>query len=334
MIGARAEQRNWSTPLEALGTLRADESVTISATVTETVAELNFEGGDTVEAGQLLIRLNDSEVQAELRAAQALRVERNNVLQRSTQLQARNLAPRADVEDNRAQLGQVEAEIDAIEARLADHRLRAPFDGVIGFRDISTGALVTPGMELVTLDKLDVVKLDFSVPAVHLAVLHPGLTLSARTDAYPDEVFTGEIASVGTRIDPVTRSVPVRAELANPDLRLRPGMLMVVVLERRPRQALTIPEEALIPSGEEQFVLLIDESDDNRVIRRQVEIGERRTGNVEIIGGLEPQDLVVSHGVQRVREGDRISLLGIDDGDSDISSLLERSRDISRQEDT
>lgn len=334
VIGARVEQRDWSTPLEALGTLRADESVTISATVTETVAEVDFSDGDTVDAGQLLIRLDDSEVQAELRAAQALRVERNNVLQRSSQLQSRNLAPRADVEDSRARLRQVEAEVEAIEARLADHRLRAPFDGVVGFRNISIGALVTPGMDLVTLDKLDVVKLDFSVPAVHLAVLREGLHLSARTATYPDEVFVGEVTSVGMRIDPISRSALVRAEIPNPDLRLRPGMLMEVVLERRPRQALVIPEEALIPSGEDQFVLLIDETDENRIVRRQVEIGERRAGAVEILGGLQSGDLVVSHGIQRVQEGDRVSLLGIDDGDTDISELLERSREITRQEGT
>ncbi|TDX28425.1 membrane fusion protein (multidrug efflux system) [Modicisalibacter xianhensis] len=333
VIAARAELRQWSTPLEALGTLRADESVTLSATVTEIVSSVNFEDNARVKAGDLLIRLDDSEVQAELRAAQAMRVERNNVLQRSAQLQARNLAPRADVEDNRARLQQIEAEIEAIRARLADYHIKAPFDGMVGFRDISPGALVSPGMELVTLDKLDTMKLDFSVPAVHLSALQPGLSLAATTASYPESTFNGEVTSLGTRIDPVTRSIPVRARLSNPEQRLRPGMLMEVTLERQPRQALVLPEESLIASGNGQYVLAIDEANGNVVQRRPVTLGERRSGVVEITEGLQPGDLVVSHGVQQVREGDRVSLLGVDDDKIDVSELLRRSRAVPPKED-
>lgn len=327
VIATRVVTQPWSDPLEALGTLRADESMTLSATVTEIVAELNFRDGEEVEAGQLLVRLEDGEEQAQLRAAQALRDERRNALSRATQLQARNLGSRADVEDSQAQLRQIEAEIEEIEARLAGHRLRAPFDGVIGFRNISTGALVTPGMELLTLDKLDVVKLDFSVPEVYLSALHPGLRLTARTAAYPDDIFEGEIASVGTRIDPVSRSVSVRAELPNEDRRLRPGMLMTVVLQRRPREALVVPESVLVPSGERHYLFVIDEANDNRLERRQVEVGERRTGEVEIVEGLAAGELVVQHGLQRAREGDHVALLGIADDDTTVREILERGRD-------
>ncbi|QTP54469.1 efflux RND transporter periplasmic adaptor subunit [Billgrantia sulfidoxydans] len=326
VIGARAELQPWSDPLEALGTLRADESVTLSATVTEIVAELNFTDGEAVEAGQLLIRLEDSEERAQLRVAQALRDERRGAVDRLSQLQSRNMAPRADVEDSQARLRQVEAEIQALEARLTNYRLRAPFDGVVGFRNISLGSLVTPGTELVTLDKLDVMKLDFSVPEVYLAILAPGLPLSARSVAFPDEVFEGEVASVGSRVDPVSRSVTVRAELDNPELRLRPGMLMEVVLQRRPRQAVVVPESALIPSGDRQYVLVIDEADENRLERREVQVGERRTGQAEILEGLEPDELVVSHGVQRAREGDRVRLLGIASEESSIREILEANR--------
>src|SRR5699024_6891515 len=121
------------------------------------------------------------------------------------------------------------------------------------------GTLVTPGTELVTLDKLDVMKVDFTVPAVHLGVLHPGLTLTATSPSYPEQRFSGEVSSIATRVDPISRSVMVRALLPNPERELRPGMLMEIVLERRPRQALVIPESSLIPSGERQYVMLIDE---------------------------------------------------------------------------
>ncbi|WP_111412474.1 efflux RND transporter periplasmic adaptor subunit [Billgrantia lactosivorans] len=327
VIGARAGLQPWSDPLEALGTLRADESVTLSATVTEIVAELNFRDGEAVEAGQLLIRLEDDEERAQLRVAQALRDERRSSVDRLSQLQSRNMAPRADVEDSQARLRQVEAEIQALEARLSNYRLRAPFDGVVGFRNISLGSLVTPGTELVTLDKLDVMKLDFSVPEIYLSILAPGLPLTARSVAFPDAVFEGEVASVGSRVDPVSRSITVRAELDNPELRLRPGMLMEVVLQRSPRQAVVVPESALIPSGDRQFVLVIDEADENRVARREVRVGERRTGQAEILEGLEADELVVSHGVQRAREGDRVRLLGIAGEERSIREILEAHRD-------
>ncbi|MBZ0331661.1 efflux RND transporter periplasmic adaptor subunit [Halomonas sp. ANAO-440] len=326
VIASRVTLEPWSDPLEALGTLRADESVTLSATVTEIVAELNFRDGDLVEAGQLLIRLEDGEQQAQLRAAQAQRDERRSAVNRLTQLQERNMAPRADVEDSQARLRQVEAEIQGLEARLTNYQLRAPFDGRVGFRNISVGSLVTPGTQLVTLDKTDVMKLDFNVPEVFLAILEPGLPLTAHSAAFPDDVFEGEVASVGSRVDPVSRSVSVRAELANPELRLRPGMLMEVVVQRRPRQAVVAPESVLVPSGDRQYVMVIDEADGNRLERRRVTVGERRTGQVEILEGLAEGELVVNHGLQRAREGDNVRLLGIADDDATIRKILERNR--------
>lgn len=326
VIGARATLSPWSDPLEALGTLRADESVTLSATVTAVVADVNFRDGQVVEAGELLIRLEDAEQQAQLRAAQAQRDERRAAVDRLAQLQSRNLAPRADVEDAQARLRQAEAEIQGLEARLRNYQLRAPFAGVVGFRDISAGSLVTPGTELVTLDKVDVLKLDFSVPEVFLALLEPGLMLSARSGAFPDRPFEGVVQSLGSRIDPVSRSVSVRARLDNPDYRLRPGMLMEVVVQRSPRDAVVVPESALIPSGDRQHVLVIDEADDNRLERREVRVGERRTGQVEILSGIEEEELLVAHGVQRVQEGDRVALLGVVDDDTSVREILAASR--------
>lgn len=327
VIGARASVDIWADPLEALGTLRADESVTLSATVTDIIAELNFHDGEVVEAGQLLVRLEDSEERAQLRAAQAQRDERRSAVDRLSQLQSRNMAARADVEDSQAQLRHAEAEIQALEARLGNYRLRAPFKGRVGFRNISVGSLVTPGTPLVTLDKLDLMKLDFSVPESFLAILVPGLPLTAHSAAFPDEVFRGEVGSIGSRVDPVSRSITVRAEMDNPGLRLRPGMLMEVVLLRSPRQAVVVPESVLVPSGDRQYVLVVDEEDDNRLERRQVQIGERRTGQAEILEGLAEGELVVSHGLQRAHAGDQVHILGIADDDVTIRQLLEANRD-------
>ncbi|WP_422102366.1 efflux RND transporter periplasmic adaptor subunit [Vreelandella sp.] len=324
VIGYQVKTETWSDPLEALGTLSADESVTLSATVTDTIAEINFDDGEQVERGRLLIRLEDAEEQALLRAAQAITDERRNASGRASQLQQRNLAARADVEDTQSRLRQAQADAQALEARLENYRVHAPFSGRVGFRNVSVGTLVTPGMELVTLDKLDVMKLDFTVPEVFLGRLSAGLNLSATTAAYPDDVFRGEISSIGTRIDPVSRSVNVRAELANPDLKLRPGMLMEVIVQQRVRDALVLPEAAIQPSGNRHFVMVIQQQEEApRLERREVAIGERRSGEVEVLEGISEGDLVVIHGLQLAREGQEVRLLGIADDSTDIRSLLE-----------
>jgi len=327
VIGHYATASAWSDPLEALGTLRADESVTLSATVTDTIAEITFEDGAQVEQGELLIRLEDAEEQALLRAARAITDERRNAVGRTSQLQERNLAPRAELEDTQARLRQAEADVQALEARLANYQVVAPFSGRVGFRNVSAGALVTPGMELVTLDKLDVMKLDFTVPEVFLGRLSAGLALSATTAAYPDDVFRGEIASIGTRIDPVSRSISVRAELANPELRLRPGMLMEVVVQQRVRNTLVLPEAAIEPSGNRHFVMVIHEEEgEHRLERREVALGERRSGEVEVLEGVADGELVAVHGLQLARDGQQIRLLGITDEETSIRTLLEADR--------
>jgi len=324
VIGAAVSASTWQDPVEALGTLKADESVILSSTLTGTVSAINFEDGDSVAAGQWLIQLDDDQVQAELRAAQALLGQRQSALNRAQQLQDRNLGVRATLEDNAALVKQSEAQIDAIRARLADHRLQAPFAGTVGLREISIGALVTPGTELVTLDKLDTLKLDFTVPATLLSVLHPALTLSATTPSYPEEIFRAEVATLGTRIDPVSRSLVVRANLANPEGRLLPGMLMEVQLNQPAREALTIPESALVPDGERQTVWLIEPGQPPHVTRREITIGERREGEVEVIDGLDSGQRIVTHGTLKVREGDSVELIAENVSEGDIKAVLER----------
>ena len=326
VIASYAESRQWSDPLEALGTVRADEAVTLSATVTEVVREVRFRDGQRVEAGDLLVHLEDTEEQAELAAAQARLVEQRNALERAQQLLDRNLGARAEVEDNRARVQQVQAEIEGIKARLAAHRIRAPFDGVAGFRDISAGMLVSPGTELVTLDKLDSVKVDFTLPARHVGVLSVGQSVTAGTDAFPDRRFSGEVRAIRPRVDAATRSIMVRARIDNEDGLLRPGMLMRTILERDRRDVVAVPESVLLPQGEHQYLFVIDEETD-RVERREVKIGQRRPGVVEVTEGLDGDELLVRHGVQKVRDGDSVRVLDIADEDNPVRGILERHRE-------
>ncbi len=331
VIAAEVTQEAWSDPLESLGTLSANESVTLSATVTDTVSALNFEGGEEVSRGDVLVELSDIEERAALREAQALRTERQNAVNRFAQLESRNLAPRADVEDSRAQLQQVDATIAGLEAMLENYRVKAPFDGVVGVRDISVGTLVTPGTELTTLDDVSHMKLDFDVPEVQLGSLSRGLTLTATTAAYPDRVFEGEIATIDSRIDPISRSISVRALLDNEERLLRPGMLMRVTIARSPRQALVIPESALVPEGQRQRVWVLTtreptSTEAGEVVRRDIEVGSRREGDVEVVKGLEAGELVVTHGNDRLHEASRITLIGVEDDTTSVSDILLEQR--------
>ncbi|MFP4252634.1 MAG: efflux RND transporter periplasmic adaptor subunit [Guyparkeria sp.] len=326
VIASDAERQTWSDPLEALGTVRADESVTLSATVTELIREIHFEDGQRVSAGDLLVHLEDREEQAELAAAQARLVEQRNVLARARDLAERNLGARAELEDARARVQQAQAEIEAAEARLAAHRVLAPFDGVVGLRDISPGMLVSPGTSLVRLDKLDVVDVDFTVPSRHLGAISRGQTITAGTDAYPGQRFSGRVTGIDTRIDPATRSITLRARIDNAERALRPGQLMQTILERDRREVVAVPESALLPQGEHQYLFVIDR-EAMTVERREVDIGERREGWVEVIEGLEPGERLVRHGIQKVRDGDAVRVLDVADGDNPIRKILKKHRE-------
>ncbi len=306
VIVAAARAAEFADRVEALGTTHARESVNVTADVTEKVVEIHFDDGQTVAAGDLLVVLDKAEEEAALAAAQAVLREKRLAFERVQKLQSRQVAAVAELDLRRAEFQTAEAQIAVIRAQIANRFVRAPFAGVLGLRNVSVGTLVRPGDVITTLDDLSVMKLDFSVPSTHLETLRPGLAITARTDALGGREFQGQIKSVSTQVDPVTRSVVARAELPNPDGLLKPGLLMTVELAKQPRQAVLVPEEALIPQGRSNHVLVVDEA--GRVARRQVEIGSRRPGEVEIRAGLEAGERVVTHGQMRVRPGQTVRI--------------------------
>ncbi len=209
----------------------------------------------------------------------------------------------------------------ALETRLADRLVKAPFAGVLGLRNISPGALVEPGSLITTLDDDSLMKLDFAVPSVFLPDLKPGLGIAAKARAYGNRRFEGEIGSIDSRVDPVSRCINVRALIPNPDRTLKPGILMQVELLRNPRDTLVVPESALLHQGQNHFVWVVGEGDSAE--RRQVQIGARRPGDVEIVGGLAAGDPVITHGNDKVRPGQKIRIQAVDDGTKSLKELLE-----------
>ncbi len=320
VIVASARVAEFTDRIDALGTTRANETVRLSTSVTGIVREINFNDGEEVAAGDVLVVLEKSEEEAQLKAAQAILVERRLAYERIRRLEREQVATTAQLEERRAAMQEAEAEIEAIKARIADRTVRAPFSGLVGLRDISVGALVAPGDMITTLDDLSVIKLDFAVPATYLGTLRAGLPVVAKAAAFPAKTFSGELASVATQVDPVSRSVVARALVPNPERSLRPGLLMTVELLKNQRQALVIPEAALIPRGRSNAVLLVD--DEGRAVHREVVIGKRRLGEVEILSGLSEGEKVITHGTLTVRPGQAVNVMTVQQQGQPLRDML------------
>lgn len=291
----------WRDSIEALGTARANESVTITAKVSEIVRKVAFESGDVVDAGDVLVDLSSGAQLAELEEARANYQDAQRQLERQQELADRKLVAVSQVDTQRAARDAARARMDVVRAQLSDRVITAPFDGVLGLRQVSPGSLVTPGTSIATLDDVSVIKLDFTMPERYLAVLQPGLDVVARSAAYPDREFEGSVASVDSRVDPVTRAVTVRAQIPNPHRLLRPGMLLTVELLLNARSALVAPEIAVLQVGTDSFVYRV--KPDRTVERVPVELGSRRAGEVVVTRGLEAGDRIVTEGTVKLRDG-------------------------------
>jgi membrane fusion protein (multidrug efflux system) len=296
----RAEEREIVDTVEAIGTARANESVTITAKVTETVRGVRFEDGGYVDAGEVLVELTNAEETALLAEARAALDDAERQLTRLDGLVAQGSAPVSQRDEAFARRQGARARLGAVEARLGDRLIRAPFGGVLGFRRVSPGTLVTPNMEITTIDDIERIKLDFSVPETALASIRPDLDVRAIAAAWPERAFEGRVTTVDSRVDPVTRAITVRALLDNPERLLRPGMLLTVELVTARERALVVPESALLQIRDERFVYTVVDGAAQRV---DVVIGRRRPGIVEIRAGLAQGTPVVTEGVDRVRPG-------------------------------
>lgn len=324
VVVAEARTDRFVDQVEALGTLRANEMVELTVNVTETITAIHFDDGNRVKAGDVLVEMTSAEEHALLEEARATVGEARSQYDRVKLLAAQGRAAQSLLDERRREWDTARARLTAIESRLADRLVRAPFDGVLGLRNVSLGALVEPGDVITTLDDDSWMKLEFPVPSTYLATLRPGLPLTVRARAYGDREFQGEVSSIDSRVDPATRSVRVRALLPNPDRSLRPGVLMSVVLMKDPRTALVVPEAALVPLGRQVYVFRVTgEGGAARVERREVQIGTRRPGEVEVREGLAAGDRVVTHGTLRVKDGDPVTVRAVEDGRRGLRELLE-----------
>lgn len=302
----------WVDRIQALGTARANESVTLTAKTAETVARVNFSDGQQVEATAVLVEMTDRTEVAQLKEAQAAYSEAEKQYERLRGLVKQGTVTQSQVDQQLAARDSARARMEAIRVRLSDRVVTAPFAGVLGFRSVSPGTLVQPGTVITTLDDITTIKLDFSVPETFLAALAPGQAIDAKSAAYPGQVFKGVVTSLDSRVDPLTRAIVVRAQIPNPERLLKPGMLMSVEVINRPRNSLSVPEVSLSALRERMFVYRVDAQ--NVAHEVEVRIGSRRTGEVEIVEGLAAGDRVVTDGLVRMRDGIAVNIVAPTEG--------------------
>jgi len=304
---SQAHREDISSKLEAVGGLVAGESVVLRPEITGRVSAIRFAEGGKVKAGDVLIELNADEQRSALAQSQAsLQMERQT-FQRIRDMRAKNLASMQQYDESLARLQNAEALLERDRVRLSRTSLQAPFDGILGLRQVSLGDYLSPGQALVNLESIDPIKMDFQLPEKYAGQVVKGLKLDVSVDAWPGRIFRGEIQAVDPKLDEATRTIKVRARLANADLALRPGMFARVVLDLgRVRQGLFVPEQALEAKGSTATLFRIV---DGKAVLTTVKTGERRPGFVEIAEGLRLEDWVVTDGQLKLRDGMPVTVI-------------------------
>lgn len=293
--------------IEAVGTARANEQVTVAAPVTERIERLYFDDGDFVQRGQLIAMLDQGQEVAALNAAQATERQAKAQLERVSSLSRSGFATAALLDTQVATSARARAEADDARARIADRTIRAPLSGLVSLRTISAGSIVAAGAPIATVSDLSRIKLDFTVAETALRVLRRGQPIDVAAAAYPDETFSGAISTIDPLIDPSTRAVLVRAVLPNPGARLKPGMLLTVHVRTAERTALSVPELSVIGEGEDRYVYIVGK--DGKAVRTPVKTGLRDGGHIEVLG-LPAQARVISEGVVKVSDGVTVKIAG------------------------
>lgn len=285
----------------AVGTLLADESVVIRSEIAGRISSLDIVEGGRVEKDRVLARLADEEWSAIVRQNEAMLSLQQLKMTRAIELRAKKVVSQQEYDETQAALDQARASLALARARLDKTVIRAPFTGILGLRRVSPGDYLEAGQELVNLEAIDLLKVDFSVPERFAVQLQPGQAVNVRINAFPGESFLGEVYAIDPRIDQTTRSFLLRARIANPEGRLRPGMFADTELVLAVRNdALWVPEQAIVPVGEQQFVYRVL---DGKALLTPVQLGLRKPGQVEVTAGLEAGVAVVSEGQQKLFDG-------------------------------
>jgi membrane fusion protein, multidrug efflux system len=306
VVATAVAEADFAIRIDAVGTAKARESITVTAKSQDTISAINFQDGQFVPAGYVIVEMTSRQQSAQVAEARAALAEADSQFNRAQTLASQGLAAQALLDQRRAQRDTAAARVRNQEAQVSDRLIRAPFDGVLGLRQVSMGSLVRPGDVITTLDDVTIIKLDLAVPETSLGLLSTGMSVDVVSAGFPGKVLTGVVTGIDSRVDPSSRTVAVRTEVQNSDALLKPGMLLAASLRADPRRALMVPEAAIVPLGPERFVYVVGA--DGKAERRAVKTGRRNLGQVEVLDGLRIGEMVVTEGVVKLRPGAPITL--------------------------
>ncbi|MDR1551799.1 MAG: efflux RND transporter periplasmic adaptor subunit [Holosporaceae bacterium] len=314
------------TSLKSIGTAVSDESVDIRSTVTQKIESIHFMDGEQVKKGQLLLQLNVDKRNAELKQAEISLQEQQRELKRLELLKDKHVVSEKDYDLQKTKLLNAKAQVEILKVETEGSSIRAPFDGVLGARRVSIGALITPDTSITTIDAIDRIKIDFTLPEKYSPLLNTSLKITAKNVAIKDKKFMGDVLAIIPCVSPVSRSISVRGIIDNSDHLIRPGMMLKISVKLGEREVIFVPEKAVANIGERHFVFVVGPNDTAK--RRYVNIGERATGFVEIEDGLKVGDRVIVDGLSKLSDNDRVSIVK-DETDSNVPDryLLENEEE-------
>lgn len=292
-----------STVLESIGTAVSNECVDIKSNVTEKVESVHFSDCEYVKQGQVLVQLNIKKKLAEKKQIEAEVQLQEREVKRLSALKSKKVIQTRDYDNQCSALSKAEAQLEKVNAEIEESTISAPFEGFLGMRQISPGALVTSGTIITTLDDVKKLKVDFSVPEKYNSLITPHSKITATSTAVPDQKFTGEISAVVPRVSMTSRSISVRGIINNSNLKLRPGMMLQIMIPLKDKEGIRIPERAISSIGEKHFVFVVN---GNKVEQRFVKTGDQTQGIVEIISGLEVGEKIVNDGIIKLSNGSEI----------------------------
>lgn len=339
---AMAEGGMWWPRISAIGTTRAAQGVEVAAQVDGIITAIEFNSGDSVKAGERLVRIDDTVEQAELRSNLAALTSAQLAYERQKELFLRGTASKAAFDEAKARYEELTAAVERIRAIIERKSLEAPFAGRLGIRRVDVGQYVVPGQAIVSLQKLDPIYVDFSIPEHQAGIIRAGQTVELRIDVHPGHIFTGKVESVDARIAQETRTLLVRAAMPNPERSVLPGMFAdIAVISGEPNGAVTVPRTAVTHRLNRDVVYVLTavgtikkhdpatsipgdpKPELYEVEMRPVTVGEARDDRVRIIGGIEPGEIVATSGQHKLRAGMRVRV----DNSNPLSPVFARLKE-------
>ena len=296
-----------SDDVSAVGSLLAEESVIIRPEIDGRIVGLHFQEGQAVAAGARLVTIDSTEYEAQMAAQRAdLKTEEQRLV-RTKELHEQNFISKDALDVQVGNVARLRAHVDEAESRVAKTVIRAPFSGILGLRQVSPGAYVKAGSDIVRLENVSSIKVDFRIPENYLSKIRPNQDISVKLDAYPNEEFKGRVYAIEPVVDERTRTIAMRARIPNKGSKLKPGMFVRVAVTLDSRaNAVVVPEQAIWPQGKDSFVYRVV---DGKAALTKVDIGNRVPGTVEILKGLAANDIVITDGQMKIRDGAPVTVM-------------------------